>query len=165
MIPGFGSREGSGHDNPGGRKRRTQSPAERAISVQLADAQRLNSHKRAFLFRALPSRIRLCCERRPKGYDKGRPGGKGDRPGRPDAPRRRGHRRDHLRFRDRGPAERRQDRDSRLRVVPHPPAQSPHRPQPQDRRARGSPRQARALLQAFQGAARPGESAEAASAS
>ena len=35
---------------------------------------------------------------------------------------------------------------------------SAHRTQPQDRRARGSPGQARALLQAFEGAPRPGQS-------
>ena len=41
---------------------------------------------------------------------------------------------------------------------PHSPAQSPHWPQPKNRRTRGSSRQARSLLQAVKGTAGPRES-------
>ena len=60
-----------------------QSPVSRSagdFSGQIADAQRLNS-TRDLHFRAQPSRIRLCWERRPRAHDKSRPGGKGDRLG------------------------------------------------------------------------------------
>ena len=51
-----------------------------------------------------------------------------------------------------------QNRDPRFWVFPHPPAQSSHWPQPQDRRERRSPCKACSLLQTHKGTTRPGQS-------
>src|ERR1039457_6915341 len=126
------------------------------IRRQTNQAGGSNSQGMTF-FLNLMCRMRLCCDTEARGYDEGRSGGKGYSARRPDSPRWRGHRGNRVRFRDFSAAERRQNRDSRLRLISDSPTQPPHWPQPQDWRARGSSREARPLLQTFKGTARPGK--------